>query len=253
MINLRNSFFLALSLFLHGCADAGHNYICFVNPDFKEEKLCYEQGASQESEKIARQKTVELFEKIDNPGPLVQMKGQMKTMYSAEQFSGGLTKYYSNRTSDDIEQILSAGNYSSVYLKDGTALVYSHIDSAFVFDFEEPLIMAGAQHYFSKGHKPKKLKLHKSRSNCTIENNGIVYFSPQRDSFYFTRDGSYCTYYEHTFVERDSISVWPIDQVEKTSREKHYLEFSRFLCWLKFDQNKLMQSDEVPAARALCH
>jgi len=226
-----------LPFLLYGCSP--QEYICFINPEFKDEKLCYEHSAHQENDDEAINAAIQLLENIETPGPLVKLKGEMREKYTDEMFNKGLIKYYSNLTGEDLTAVISTSQYTAVYLNNFSMLFYSHDDNAFEFSFDSPIELSGAGQYFGRGFPPTKVKVSKDSSLCNIEKQGVLFLSPEKENFFHKEGETFCTYNGMAFIKmNDEVSVWPIDQLEKKGRTNHYVGFSSFLIWLNSNDNE---------------
>jgi hypothetical protein len=225
---------VALIVLLFLSSNAVANYICFESAEFKDQQVCYQ--SNQEGDAIAKDYFIEFTENLSNPGDLVSLHGEMANLYTLEHFHKSLIKYYSHATPESIAQIISQGDLSAIFLKSGEIMYFNHRISSFIFDFDSPLIFAGAYMFYGKGSKPIRKKSLANNSNCNLKKDGVIFQSPQKDSFFYSEASTYCTYAGLFFEKKDNtIVVRPISSIGSI----HYsisgstVEFSKFIRWLQ--------------------
>jgi hypothetical protein len=91
--------------------------MCFVNPEYTNEKLCYDYKAHQEKDRVAIHAASKLFKHIEDPGDLARLGKSLREKYTDEDFSRNLIKYFSGLTQDDISFAISSSTHTAVYLK----------------------------------------------------------------------------------------------------------------------------------------
>jgi hypothetical protein len=213
---------------------ASEEYICFSNPEYKDEMLCYNHLLHPKKDEVALTATVSLFKSIDKPRDLIKLDGEMSQQYSKESFLKSLAKHYSGLTKEDILLTISTNKHTAVYLRNDSTLYFSHDDNAFIFSYDSPIALVGAEKYFGHGHKPKLTQIDLKLSLCNLKNQGVLFLSPQRESFHYTKDHSYCSYNGMAYINKNQeIYTWPINQLGKTGGTNQYVNFSSFLMWLK--------------------
>lgn len=210
-----------------------NGHICFTSIDFQEQKVCYTTDA--EKDLVTKKYFLEFTKKISNPGNIVRLEGEMAKLYTPEQFRKSLVKYYSHVTPKSIEQIISQGDLSAIFLKTGEIMYFNHTYLAFIFDFDSPLIFVGAHKLFGKGSKPIKQEISNKKSSCNLHKEGVVFLSPNKESRFYKKNSTYCNYAGHFFDNIDNnITVRLISSIGKD----HYsisgltIEFANFLKWL---------------------
>ena len=147
----KKPFALTILLLLSSQANA---YICFESTELQEQKICY--TSNPEKDLAAQQYFIEFLKNLSNPGRLVTLHGEMANLYTPEQFNRSLIRHYSHITPDSIQQIISHGDLSAVFLTSGEIMYFNHTLSTFVFDFTVPLFFVGAHKFYRKGITPLK-------------------------------------------------------------------------------------------------
>ncbi len=214
------------------CAAADH--ICFSNPQHKEEMLCYAYKKYPKKDAITLQAAIKLFSSIENPGSIVTLSGEMRQRYSNEKFLERLSRYFTGLSEKDISLIISTENTSAVYLHNGSTLYYDHNDSAFIFSYDTPIALVGAAEYYVHGFKPKLTQVVRDASACNLERDGVLFLSPQKESFYYKKDSTFCSYNGMAYLNKNKKTyAWPIVQLEKSGSTNQHVSFSAFLMWLK--------------------
>ena len=222
---------LVIYLLLSSYATA---HVCFKSIDFQEQKICY--TTDTKIDFLAKKYFNKFTKNILNPGNLVSLQGEMAKRYTLRQFHKSLAKHYSHVTPESIEQIISQGDLSAVFLKTGEIMYFNHTRSAFVFDYDSPLKFVGAHRLYGKGSKPIKQKLSIKKSVCNLEKEGVVYLSPNKESFFFKNNSTFCTYVNLYFENKDNnITVKPVSSIGKNqySITGLTIEFANFLKWLQ--------------------
>ncbi|MGR6874584.1 hypothetical protein ACU6U9_20340 [Pseudomonas sp. HK3] len=209
---------VGLLIVLYGCSS--QEYMCFVNPEFTDEKLCYDYKTHQEKDRVAINAASKLFKHIEDPGDLARLGEGLREKYTDEGFSHNLIKYFSGLTQDDISFAISSPTHTAVYLKSRAIIYYSHVDSAFIFYWDDPIYFSGASQYFSYGFQPIKIGVKENNSICNIGNEGVIFMSAEKESFFYNDNKTFCTYNGMAFTNaNDELAVWPIDQLGKSLRE----------------------------------
>lgn len=225
---------LILTMFLPLSPQAIADYICFKSTEFKDQSVCY--MTDPEKELVAKKYFVEFTKNLSNPGNLVSLQGEMANLYTQEKFHKSLMKYYSHATPESIALIISQDDLSAVFLKPGEIMYFNHKSSSFIFDFDSPLIFAGANMFHGKGSKLIRKKSLVNNSNCNLKKDGVIFQSPQKESFFYSEASTYCMYAGLYFERKDNtISVRPVSSIGNKgySISGLTIEFSNFIKWLQ--------------------
>lgn len=245
---MKTLFTILLSIILFGCSN--DEYKCFYNSEYKNEMLCYDHLKHASMDGIAKSTAKNLFQNIDNPQEYIKAEGELANRYTDEKLANSISKGYSGKTENDILDIISTEGYSAVYLKTGETLYFKHSEKVFVFDYKSPAPFEGAEPYFGNDHMPviKKLKLDESK--CNIDNGDIVFLSPEKQSEFYNKEKSFCSYHGMAlFKENGSFYAWPYPKEDGSwNTENDYSSFSDFLYWLKSNHNKSSKKDAVSGA-----
>lgn len=208
--------------------------VCFKSKEYKEQTICY--TTDPEKDRTAKDYFIKFTKNINSPGALVSLQGEMKKRYTLERFHKSLIKYYSHISPESIEQIISKQDLSAIYLKSGQTLYFDHSLTAFVFDFDKPLIFAGASIFYAGGSKPIKQTPHINKSICNLSKDGVLFLSPNRESLFYKSDSTFCTYADMYFDKKSSdVSVRPVSSIGKKgySISGASIDLSDFLEWLQ--------------------
>ncbi|MGH1431493.1 MAG: hypothetical protein ACRBB4_10275 [Neptuniibacter sp.] len=174
-----------------------------------------------------------LSKNLENPIDLIKIGERMQKHYTLEKFSKSLKKHYKGLSKSDVMHTVTQGNNTAVLLKSNSTLIYSHEHQAFFFDFEAPVELKGAVHYFGLGLSPTIQDRPNYQSNCSLEKNGVVYISPPKQQLFFNGTESFCEYNGYYYSkENDKITIKRVDQI---GQGYSVLEgdFHEFLLWLK--------------------
>lgn len=225
---------LILTGFMSINSQAVADYICFKSTVFEEQRVCH--TTDPEKDLVAKKYFVEFIRNLSNPGDLVSMQGEMANLYTPEHFHKSLIKYYSHITQESIEQIVSNGDLSAIFLSSGQVMYFNHGRSSFVFDFDYPLVFVGANWFYANGSKPTTELSLASDSNCNLQKDGVFFLSPHKDSIFYSDTSSYCMYADFFFEKKNNlITARPVSSIG----EKGYsisgtkVEFKNFIKWLQ--------------------
>lgn len=210
------------------------DYTCFKSTEFKDQSICYK--TDYKKYLVAKKYFVELTKNLSNPGRLIALQGEMANLYTPEKFRKSLVKHYSHITQESIKQIISHGNLSAVFLSSGEIMYFSHDLSSFVFDFDSPLVFAGAHRFYAKGSKPTTERSLNNASNCNLQKDGVHFLSPMKDSFFYSKTSTYCTYADFFFEKKgNGIEARPVSSIgnHSYSIDGLNIEFSNFIKWLR--------------------
>jgi hypothetical protein len=225
---------LLLAGFMSINSQAVADYICLNSTEFKDQSICY--TADRDKDLVAKKYFVEFTMNVSNPGSLVRMQGEMAKLYTPQQFHKSLIKNYSHATQESIELIISHGDLSAIFLSSGAIMYFNHDLSSFVFDFDSPLVFAGAHRFYAKGSKPTTELTVASDSNCNLQKDGVLFLSPQKDSFFYSAESAYCMYADFFFEKNDNtISVRPVSSIGSRDYtiSGSKIEFAKFIKWLQ--------------------
>jgi len=219
--------------FLVGFTNKPKEYLCFNNPKYKDEKLCYPHAANPNKDMAARNAITKLSKNIDNPGSLIKLEGEMLNNFTPEQINKSVKKNYSWLNSESISYLLTHDEYTAIYLNEGSTLYYNHQEKAFIFSYDSPSYFRGASNYFGRGLKPIKTTLPSTKSNCTLSKDGIVFYSPPKENFFYKEKETFCKYGNLFFVQqRNEIFVKRVDQISLGYTTLHG-DFHKFIKWLQ--------------------
>ena len=219
---------------LFSLSSQANAYICFASIDFQEQMVCH--STNTEKDTVAKEYFLSFTKNISNPGDIVRLEGEMAKRYTPEQFRKSLVKYYSHITPKSIEQIISQGDLSAVFLKTGEIMYFNHAYLAFIFDYKSPLNFVGAHKFYGKGNKPFKQELSIKESSCNLQKEGVIFISPNKESLFYKENSTYCSYAGHFFENKNNtIIVRPISNIGKDQHSISGLtiEFVDFLKWLQ--------------------
>lgn len=214
----------------HG-SDTEH--LCFVDPNFQNEKLCYpieqEPGRSQSAKDAVKH----LANNLDSPNKLVAIEGKMREHYNSEEkIARGLNNNISKESLRNIYELLTVGQYSIVLLEDNSSLVFNHASNKFIFSYEHDPPIQGATYYHGKGYKSAKVSLGITKSNCNLHRDGIYFLSPPKESFLYQKGKTTCGYNGRYFSSiNETLKIGRFDQIDQGYTVLHG-NFHKFIIWL---------------------
>ena len=225
---------LVAAIILSISSQADADYTCFKSTEFQDQSICYE--SDHEKSLVAKKHFVELTQNLLNPGNLIALQGEMANLYTPEKFRKSFINHYSHITQESIEQIISHGNLSAIFLSSGEIMYFNHDLSSFVFDFDSPLVFVGAHRFYAQGSKPTAEKALNNTSNCNLQKDGVHFRSPLKDSFFYSEASTYCTYADFFFEKKENgIEARPVSSIgnQGYSIDGLKIEFSNFIKWLQ--------------------
>jgi len=223
--------------FILGFANKPDEYLCFNDPEYKGESLCYPHATNPDKELAARNAIKKLSENIDSPASLIKLEGEMLKKFTPEKIHNAIKKHFSWLNGESILYLLTHDNYTAVYLQENSTLYYNHQEKAFIFSYELPNYFKGASNYFGRGLKPIKTTLPSKKSNCSLSKKGIVFISPVKENLFYKEKETFCKYGNLFFAKQgNKIVVKRTDQIGSGYTTLHS-DFHKFIKWLQNNQD----------------
>jgi len=231
MVRVLTLFIAAYSF--SGNLSAENEFLCFSDPKFLQEKLCYPLGKDPKKTQAAEKAVLKLADNLNSPCGLISLEGELRESYTDERFGSVLGRHYSPEILGDIYQVLTVGENTLVLLKNRSALLYRHKDNKIVFGSELPTAIIGAQNFYGSDSDSKVEALRVTESNCNLQKDGIYFISPSKDSFYNQPNKSICGYRGRFFstTQDNEVKIRRFDQIGKGWSELRG-DFHKFLLWM---------------------
>ena len=231
---MTRSLILFLVVFFYsGIGNAETKFLCFSEPEYPQEKLCYPLGIDPSKDKIASAAVLRLAKNLDSPIGLIAVEGEMRKSYDDDKITSALNEYYSREILESIYQLITVDKQTYVLMENGSALRYSHEIDKIVFSFSSPTAIIGVESYYGSGSKTQVEVLRGTESNCNLEKDGINFLSPSKDNFLYDPKKTICGYRGHFFysTEDNEVKIGRFDQIGQGWITLHG-DFYKFLLWM---------------------